>query len=109
MIIARRELTLDLGNAKPIVAVEISAPELRRGAWICDFSVGWPDGPDRASAAGADSAQALYLAFQKVAVCLYASAYHKAGKLVWDQPGGGYGFILPSGSRHFSIGTDKKL
>ncbi|MEO6013856.1 MAG: hypothetical protein ABIQ30_09775 [Devosia sp.] len=102
-------LNLDNGSATVEVPIDISAPEYRDGAWICDFAIGWPGEPDRSHAAGADSVQALYLALQKIAVCLYSSEYHQSGRLYLERPGYGYGFPLPLGSRANAVGGDKKL
>lgn len=57
----------------------------------------------------APQAPDLFSAFRYVAIRLYASPYHKAGTLVFDAPGDGYGFPLPFDGRDLAIGLDKTL
>lgn len=75
--------------------------------WICRYSIGWPDSARDSFGAGVDSIQALHLALQKIGIELYASAYHKAGVLMFDRPGNGYGFPIPKNGRDLLIGDDK--
>jgi hypothetical protein len=58
---------------------------------------------------GVDAVQALELALRIIGAHIYASEHHKSGKLMWLEPGDGYGFPLTSGSRDLLIGNDKKF
>ena len=50
--------------------------------------------------------QALYLALQVIGAELYTSDAHRAGELVWQQEGRGYGFPVPRGMEDLLIGDD---
>lgn len=82
-------------------------PELEGSAWRCAYEIGWPDGSRASAAYGVDAVQALELAMQKIGIELYMSDAHEAGALVWERPGGGYGFPLPVNARDLLIGDDK--
>ncbi len=49
------------------------------------------------------------LALQKIGATLYASEYHKAGLLMWEKPGNGYGFPLPQNARDWLEGDDARF
>jgi hypothetical protein len=49
----------------------------------------------------------LLCTLQKIGFGLYSSAYRKAGILVFEKPGGGYGFPIPKNGRDLLIGNDK--
>jgi hypothetical protein len=102
---------LSIGSSKIIQTVPVTAydPFDDRGAWRCDYSIGWPEGEATGYGMGCDAIQALRLALGKIAIELYASQYHKAGILYWQHPGEGYGFPLPYGNRDIAIGYDKEL
>jgi hypothetical protein len=52
----------------------------------------------------------LFLAlFPDCCIELYASEAHKAGRLKWERPRGGYGFPLHSGIRDLYEGDDKRM
>ena len=53
--------------------------------------------------------QAIVLALQKIGTDLYMSESHLTGALVWDRPGAGYGFPLPSSGREALVGDDRKF
>jgi hypothetical protein len=57
---------------------------------------------------GVDSVQSLLLAFQMIGADLYTSSYHKSGRLMFDEPGQGYGFPVPNSLRDLLIGDDRK-
>jgi hypothetical protein len=107
MIIAERILSLQTASEVRECRVLLRAPEYLDGMWICRYEIGWPDDPDTGFGAGVDAFQALHLTLQLIGFRLYASAYHKAGTLVFEQPGRGYGFPIPKNGRDLLIGDDK--
>lgn len=89
------------------VDVTFADPVERRGSWMCKYEIGWPEGPKSDEIWGADAVQALYMAMQAVALVVYASSHHRAGRLYWDKPGRGYGFPMPKVARAELIGEDR--
>ncbi|MDB5588091.1 hypothetical protein ABIB57_000868 [Devosia sp. UYZn731] len=55
---------------------------------------------------GQDGVQALLIAMQKIGIELYSSSYHRAGNLMLDRPGSGYGFPVPPIMRDLLVGND---
>jgi uncharacterized protein DUF6968 len=107
-MIAIRRLKLQ-GKAGSIdIPVRIFAPERDGNAWSCRYEILWPDGKRAAIATGFDSVQALLFALQKIGAELYTSDHHKSGKLVWHEPGSGYGFPLTQNLRDLLTGDDAK-
>ncbi|MBN4092772.1 MULTISPECIES: hypothetical protein [Methylobacterium] len=43
---------------------------------------------------------------QKIGLDLYVSAANKAGVLIWEKPGDGYGFPIPKNGRDLLVGAD---
>jgi hypothetical protein len=109
VIAATRVLRIATDGEHVEVPVSIHVPFDDDGAWRCDFEIGWPETPTKFRGMGLDSVQALESARKMIAVHLYASPYHHAGTLYFDQPGNGYGFPLPAGSRDLAVGDDRKL
>jgi len=109
MIVAKRDLFVLNEGSKVTVQVSIDAPRFDVSAWIADYSIAWPEGTFKHHGMGMDSVQALFSALRYIAIHVYASPYHKAGTLLFDTPGGGYGFPLPFDSRDLAIGLDKTL
>jgi hypothetical protein len=109
MTALQRTLSINTGPAAVPVPIDINLPFQDGGSWRCTYSIGWPGGIRNGHAMGFDAVQALGIALNFIAIDLYASPYHKAGALVWDEPGAGYGFPLPHGGRHLAIGADKTL
>jgi Domain of unknown function (DUF6968) len=103
MLIATRILRLRRAADDVEIPVRIFAPEQRTGSWFCKFEVGWPDGPWAMAAGGVDAVQALELALKMIGAQIYASDHHTAGRLVWLEPGRGYGFPVPSGIRDLLV------
>lgn len=60
------------------------------------------------NAFGVDSVQAILLAFQMIGAEVYTSGHHKSGRLMFDEPGQGYGFPVADSLRHLLIGNDRK-
>lgn len=81
--------------------------EARISGWECHFEIDWPDGVLKRFAAGHDSIQALELAMNMIGIHLYTSEAHETGSLVWERPGGGYGFPLTKNMRDLLVGDDK--
>lgn len=75
--------------------------------WSCTFSIGWPSNTWERRAVGIDAIQSLQLALRMIGTELYASEYHKAGRLVWLKPGSGYGFPVPNIIRDMLVGEDR--
>lgn len=109
MIAAERTLLIRRNGESVPVQITVDCPVQERGAWVCNFSIGWPGSPRRHYGMGVDSVQALKHALTTIAVHLYASPYHKDGSLEWEAPGTGYGFPLPAAGRDLAIGDDKQL
>lgn len=106
-VIARRRLTLRLEGIAHSVDVELHAPEPERKAWVCRFTIGWPEGIESGEAGGFDSMQALFLAMHAIASRLYTSPHHHAGRLAWQKAGDGYGFPISRGGREELVGEDR--
>jgi uncharacterized protein DUF6968 len=107
-MIAERLLNLKEGGRTVEVPVRILAPEREKQAWSCRYEILWPDGTRIATARGIDSAQAILVALQMIGAELYTSDHHKAGRLMFDEPGRGYGFPLVQNLRDLLIGDDAK-
>ena len=68
------------------------------------------DGEDvGGKAPGLDAVQALELALKMIGALIYASDHHASGRLMWLEPGKGYGFPVTSGIRDLVVGEDKGL
>jgi len=109
MLIATRILKLRRPTGDSGIPIRIYAPEQREVDWACRLEVGWPDGMLEMAARGIDAVQALHLALQLVGAQAYASAHHASGKLMWLEPGRGYGFPVTNNLRDLLVGEDKKL
>src|SRR5262245_33195455 len=109
MLIATRVLKLRRTAGDIDIPVRIFAPEQEGASWSCKFEVDWPDGTLRMASGGVDAVQALHLALQLIGAQLYASDHHALGKLMWFEPGKGYGFPVTGGIRDMLIGDDRTL
>lgn len=107
MAVLKRELTLNTVGGTHSILVLIAAPVQHDRYWQCGYSIGWPEGKKQGVVRGADSLQVVYLAMQAIAVGLYASDHHKAGRLYWEKPGQGYGFPMPKVGRDQLVGEDR--
>ncbi len=91
------------------VPVSLFVPVEDELGWKCRYNIGWP-GKIRSSAVwGIDALQAIHLAMQKIASDLYASRYHKQGRLSWPGQGAGYGFPITRNGRDLLVGHDKEF
>jgi hypothetical protein len=107
--IAQRSVYLKSEDGDVEIPVRIFAPEKSDRSWKCRYTIGWPEGEFENAIFGEDSMQALILTTQIIGVHLYTSDHHKSGKLYSGEPGGGYGFPVPNGSRDLLEGDDKKF
>jgi hypothetical protein len=105
MIIAERTLNLDYGDRK--IGISLSLPELDDGSWFCTYAIQWPDGERSVKVGGVDSMQALVCAMQLLGAEIYASNYHKAGRLSLEGQSG-YGIPVPRHFRADLVGDDAK-
>lgn len=97
MAIATRTLRLRRADGDVEIPVRVYAPEQTDRTWGCRYEIAWPDRTKAVTALGVDSMQALILALEMIGAELYTSSQHQAGELVFERPGGGYGFpVAPS-------------
>ncbi|MDO8981028.1 MAG: hypothetical protein Q7V17_17535 [Afipia sp.] len=89
------------------IPVHVFTPVQEDTDWSCAFSIGWPDRVLERKTFGIDAIQSLELALRMVGTELYASEYHKAGRLMWLKPSAGYGFPVPNIIRDTLIGEDR--
>ena len=109
MMIASRTLKLRHAGREFDVPVRIFAPEHQQdGCWLCRYEIDWPDGRKSVTSGGIDSVQALFQALQMIGSELYATNYHKQGKLSLDGSTGGYGFPVAASLREMLVGDDKR-
>jgi hypothetical protein len=105
--IATRRLRIVVGDGKHEVEVRLYAPAQKSPGWTCRFEIGWPDGVVALDAEGVDAVQAVELALKAIGAEVYASPYHRDGTLIWERPGGGYGFPVARNLRDLLGGDDK--
>ena len=108
MLIATRTLKFAGESGNIAIPIRIFAPERIGGEWSCRFEIDWPAVKRKASAVGLDSMQAIVLALQMIGSEIYATNYHKSGKLFLEVPGRGYGFPVTAGLRNSLVGDDVK-
>jgi hypothetical protein len=109
MMIASRTLTLKSSDRDVAILIAIFVPKHEGDAWSCNYEIDWPEGKETMTAWGFDSVQALVVALQMIGADVYASSYHKSGKLMLDAPGKGYGFPVVSSLRDMLEGDDAKI
>ncbi len=109
MKIAEREVLVVINGTKSTVPIIVFAPTRANADYACTYEIHWPDGVERGAVLGIDSMQALQLTFQQIGISLYSSDYHERGQLMWERPGNGYGFPLPSNARDLLIGEDARF
>jgi hypothetical protein len=109
MLIATRVLKLQSAGGDIEILIRLFAPEPAEVDWSCRFEIDWPDEKLSRFAVGVDAAQALQLALRMIGVQIYASDHHASGKLMWLEPGKGYGFPVTSNFRDLLVGDDKKF
>jgi hypothetical protein len=109
MLIATRVLKLRSASGEIEIPIRLFAPEPAAVDWLCRFEIDWPDEKLSRFAVGIDAAQALQLALTMIGVQIYASDHHASGKLMWLEPGKGYGFPVTNNIRDLLVGDDKKF
>ncbi len=103
MIIAER--TLDLAPDGQTVKISLTMPEIDDGSWFCTYRIDWPQGTRAVKTGGVDPIQALVCALQLLGAEIYASNFHKEGRLSFEgQPG--YGIPVPPNFRKDLVGYD---
>jgi hypothetical protein len=107
MLIATRRLTLknDAGDSE--IEVRMFQPLEEDGKWWCQYEIDWPHKKRGHCGRGDDGFSAISFAMRMIASEIYASSYHKEGRLFWTEPGAGYGFPLNWNVRYLAIGDDK--
>jgi hypothetical protein len=90
------------------IPIRVFAPVDHGESWSCRYEINWPEGLWTMEAFGLDSIQAILPAFQMIGADLYTSSHHQSGRLMFDEPGQGYGFPVPAGIRDLLIGNDRK-
>ncbi|MDB5649259.1 MAG: hypothetical protein JWL62_779 [Hyphomicrobiales bacterium] len=108
MIIAERRLSLKDAFSTKDIKITLIAPVLEGASWFCSFSIAWPEGERILKVGGADSMQALVCALQLLGAELYASNYHKDGRLFFEENARGYGIPVPPNFRPDLVGDDAK-
>jgi hypothetical protein len=109
MLIATRVLKLRRPTGDMEIPIRIFAPEQQATDCVCRFEVDWPDGTWAMAAGGVDAIQALELALKMIGAQIYTSDHHASGKLMWLEPGKGYGFPVTNNIRDLLVGDDKKF
>ncbi len=107
-MIATRILKLKRDHEDFDIEIRIYAPAGEARVWSCRYEIDWPEGRQVMNASGVDSMQALVLALYMIGADIYSSSYHKSGRLVFDEPGRGYGFPVASSIRDLLLGDDRK-
>lgn len=107
-MIATRTLKIKDGNKTQEILIRVFTPSDHGDNWSCRYEIDWPEGLQVMNASGVDSMQALVLAMYMIGADLYSSSYHQSGRLMFDEPGQGYGFPVASSIRDLLIGNDRK-
>ncbi|MFN3855598.1 MAG: DUF6968 family protein [Phreatobacter sp.] len=94
------------GNVISDVPVRLFQPAPAGASWSCRFEIGWPEGVIAGEVFGVDALQAVHLAMQRIAIDLYMSPWHRAGRLSWPGQGKGYGFPMARNGRDLLVGDD---
>jgi hypothetical protein len=102
-------LKLRRANGDVEIPIRIFAPEQKAASWSCKIEVDWPDGMLMMAAGGVDAVQALELALKMIGAQIYSSDHHASGKLMWLEPGKGYGLPVTNNLRDLLVGDDKKF
>ena len=105
-MIAQRVLHVVEDGKSHDVAIRLFLPEEDDDAWRCAYEIDWPEGTRAFRAFGQDAVQAIQLAMQMIGTELYTSDRHRAGMLVSEVQGGGYGLPVPRSLRDLLVGDD---
>ena len=107
-MIATRTLQFNDGSETRDIPIRIFGPQDQGDNWSCGYEIDWPEGRRTMEVSGIDSVQPLLLALQMIGAALYAYDHNESGRLVFHEPGKGYGFPVPVSLRHLPIGNDRK-
>ena len=109
--IAVRQYSLVENGQRSDVTVRIFQPEPVHDEphYRCGFQIEWPSGMKQRYAYGIDAIQALILALDILGAYINTSQVAKEGKLVWLEPGGGFGLPVPRGIEDVLQGDDRHL
>ena len=109
--IAVRHYSLVENGHRSEMAVRIFQPEPEPGEpnYRCRFQIEWPSGIKQRHAFGVDAIQALILALNLLGAYINTSQAVKEGRLVWLEPGGGFGLPVPRNIEDILQGDDRPL
>ena len=107
--IAVRRYKLVEGDGSLDVTVRIFKPEPEpdEPSFKCRFQIEWPSGTKKHGAVGMDAIQSIMLALQMLGARIYCSKEVKDGKLVWLEPGAGFGLPVPDTIADLLQGDDR--
>ena len=108
-MIGTRTLFIDGEQGRQDVVISLTNPEPDGERWVCRYTIGWPDRPQRREVRGADGLAAVHSALMMIGLDINSSSYHRAGRLKWMEPWVGYGFPVPKDARDLLAGQDKEL
>lgn len=108
MIIGTRNITIRSGNGGINVPINVYAPVRNNTDWICRFDITWPNEKIEQWGTGEDGIEAIFHALKMIGALLYASDYHRQGRLHWLAPGAGFGFPVAKNIRDILEGDDKR-
>jgi hypothetical protein len=109
MLIATRILKLYGAHGATDIPIRIFMPEEQSGTWSCRYEIEWPHETRAHAASGVDAVQAIHIAFQLTGSEIYASDYHRSGKLMFESGVAGSGFPVPRSLRDLLVGNDGKF
>ena len=109
--IAVRNYSLLENGRRSEVTVRIFRPEPDpdESTYRCRFLVEWPSKTKNHYAYGVDAIQALLLALQMLGAVIYTSQAVKDDRLVWLEPGGGFGLPVPRNIEDILQGDDRRI
>jgi hypothetical protein len=108
MIIGTRNIKIRNATGHIDVPINVFAPERRGTDYICRFEINWPKEKIEQWGTGGDGIEAVFHAFRMIGALLYASDYHRQGRLHWLEPGAGFGFPVTKNMRDILEGDDKR-
>ena len=109
--IAVRQFSLVENGQRSDVTVRVFQPEPDPDGpdYRCEFQIEWPSGIKQRHAFGVDAIQALILSLDLLGAYINTSQAVKEGKLVWLEPGGGFGLPVPRNIEDILQGDDRQL
>jgi hypothetical protein len=109
--IAVRQYSLVESGERSDVTVRLFQPEPDpdESNYRCRFRIEWPSDTKEIYAYGVDAIQALILALKMLGATINTSQAVKEGRLVWLEPGGGFGLPVPRNIEDILQGDDRQL